>query len=210
MTLPDPNLDRPGGADQVYAPANERVPVEPVPGHRDFTEHTDEGTLERQAAHGEPSEPSFTRVERPSSTAQGGDWTSSSNPAFDSQSTPRKRGWLGLPMGIGSIAVIACGATGAWLFMRWQRERNKPINRFRRQAMHAADELRDRMPSSPEELRQPAGYGAAASLLPIALVMWRMMQAREQQPIERVSNAEWQRRLMKLRERWSGSQAAHR
>ncbi|HET6316187.1 MAG TPA: hypothetical protein VFG86_07000, partial [Chloroflexota bacterium] len=232
MTLPDPNLDRPGGADQgnidrlppsergqdevrtetthglasegsrpltseenaaaehdtgvaerVYAPASERVPVPPVPGHRDFVEHTDEATPERQAA--QPTEPSFTRVDRSGER----DWSSDFT-AEESQS----RSWLGLPVGFGSAATIACGAVAVWLYVRWQRERNKPINRFRRQAMHTASELRERVPEV-DELRQPAGYGAAASLLPMALLVWRILRSREPKPLERVTDADWQQRL---------------
>ncbi len=251
MTLPDPNLDRPGGADQgnadrlpisergqdemrtetthelasegsrpltseekaaaehdtgvaerVYAPASERLPVPPVPGHRDFVEHIDEATPERQAA--QPTEPSFTRVERPRER----DWDSGS-PTFTGEQSPG-RGWLGLPIGFGSVAAIAFGALAVWLYVRWQRERNKPINRFRRQATQTASELRERVPEV-DELRQPAGYGAAASLLPMALLVWRMLQSRQQPtPVQRVSDADWQQRLAMLKERWSRSLVANR
>jgi hypothetical protein len=36
--------------------------------------------------------------------------------------------------GVGAAAALTLGAAaaGAWLFARWQRERNKPINRLRR------------------------------------------------------------------------------
>src|SRR5437870_1876681 len=57
--------DTPVG-ERVYAPASERVPREPVPGHRDFVEHPDTHTPERQAVAGGEEEPSFTRVPRPS------------------------------------------------------------------------------------------------------------------------------------------------
>src|SRR2546425_13364981 len=63
--------DREAPAGQtVYAPASERVPVNPVPGHRDFIEHPDTHTREREAAASQStdssSEPTFTRVARPS------------------------------------------------------------------------------------------------------------------------------------------------
>lgn len=259
MTLPDPNLDRPGGADQgeldrlppsqrsqderrtetthglavdgsrpltaeekaaaehdtpigerVYAPASERVPVEPVPGHRDFVEHTDKATPERQAVQAAPPEPTFTRVERPSTQTQNRDWDPSpmstpysspmSNPTFHTDAHSSSR-WLGLPFGIGTAMVLACGGIGVWLFMRWQRERNKPINRFRRQAMQMASDVREYVPSY-DEMRQPQ-YGAAATLLPITLLLWRMLQSRERRPIDTVTDADWQKRLLSLKERWS-------
>src|SRR5678816_644664 len=34
--------------ERVYAPASERVPVDPVPGHREMIEHTDPHTPERE------------------------------------------------------------------------------------------------------------------------------------------------------------------
>src|SRR5258708_495954 len=70
--------DAPTG-ERVYAPASERVPVQPVPGHRNFTDHPDTHTPEREAAGAESTgstEPSFTRVARPS-TASNGDARSS-------------------------------------------------------------------------------------------------------------------------------------
>src|SRR5229473_7605802 len=56
--------DREAPAGQtVYAPASERVPVNPVAGHRDFVEHPDTHTPEREAAASQSTdslEPSFT------------------------------------------------------------------------------------------------------------------------------------------------------
>jgi hypothetical protein len=40
--------------ERVYAPASERVPKAPVPGHRDFVEHPDESTPERRASTSMP------------------------------------------------------------------------------------------------------------------------------------------------------------
>jgi hypothetical protein len=261
MTLPDPNLDRPGGddlaerdrlpksqrsqdqmrtetthglavdgsrpltsdervaaehdtplAERVYAPASERVPVDPVPGHRDFVEHTDDATPERQAAHSLPTEPAFTRVERPSTHPQSPSWSASPtstpysspmpNSTYYTEPTASSGTRMGVPIGIGTAMLIAGGGVGAWLYFRWQRERNKPINRLRRQAMQVASDMREYVPSS-DELRQPQ-YGAAASLLPITLLLWRMLQSRASRgPVETATDADWQKRLMMLKERWS-------
>src|SRR5438105_6075158 len=95
-------------AEPVYAPASERVPREPVPGHRDFVEHPDPATPERQAAavsspiaapatQSSSAEPAFTRVARPSS--------SPSSDASDPSETHHER-WMSaspalFPMSIG-------------------------------------------------------------------------------------------------------------
>src|SRR6266516_2925589 len=63
--------------ERVYAPASERVPREPVPGHRDFVEHPDTHTPERvaagqvqpQSSTASSTEPSFARVARPSTNS---------------------------------------------------------------------------------------------------------------------------------------------
>jgi hypothetical protein len=180
--------------ERVYAPASERVPVDPVPGHRDFVEHPDASTPERRAAitQTEPAEPSFTRVERPSTTPQQS-WT----PAPES-STSR---WT---FGLGTVACMAGAGAGVWLFDRRRRERNKPMNRLRRQAQQAAAQFRGRVPSG-DELRQPGGFGLLASLLSIGVVLWRQAQERqaERLRVEALTDADWQHRLLKLRERWT-------
>jgi hypothetical protein len=48
-------------------------------------------------------------------------------PATRGASTPRKVG-----MGAAAAFTLGGAAAGAWLYTRWQRERNKPINRLRR------------------------------------------------------------------------------
>jgi hypothetical protein len=50
---------------------------------------------------------------------------------------PRRR------VGLGASAVLAVGGGvgGAWLYARWQRERNRPINRLRRGARDMAARL---------------------------------------------------------------------
>lgn len=242
--------DSPVG-ERVYAPASERVPVEPVPGHRDVVEHTDTHTPEREAAGAtEPAvpspravgagagEPSFTRVPRPSGgdTPTPGAYASPmSNPAWD-----RPRDWAAadqradrerdrrrrLFVGLGASWLTALGVgVGLWLFVRWRRERNKPINRLRRRAAQAASQLRERVPS-PDEAAKPA-MGATTALLSILLLLWQQGQARSRNGSQTVrgraanasrkaeaavseaaagvSDADWQKRLLKLKERWNPS-----
>src|SRR5438067_1688356 len=59
--------DTPAG-ERVYAPASERVPKDPVPGHREVVIHPDTHTREREAVHNSSTEPSFARVARPSNS----------------------------------------------------------------------------------------------------------------------------------------------
>jgi len=195
-------------AERVYAPASERVPKEPVAGHRTFVEHPDESTPERQAV-AEAEEPSFTRVERPSSVEPQRTWSPppmsssySSNtyyPAYEASAS--NSGWFGLPVGIGTVAVIGGGAVAAWCFARWQHERNKPINRFRRQAMQTASEMRSHVPSGDE--LQSRGLGVAATLASLGVVMWQKRRKESRKQVAAVADADWQHRLMALKERWS-------
>jgi hypothetical protein len=201
--------DREAPAGQtVYAPASERVPVNPVPGHRDFVEHPDTHTPEREAAahqSTEASEPSFTRVARPSTqptpdpyTTSGWQTSSDYEPRWSSATSHGAR-WFGLSMGWLTFGL--CSGVGVWLWLRWQRERNKPINRLRRQARQAADDLRDRVPS-PEEAARPA-IGLGTAVLSILLLLWQQSQQRARQADKRIPDADWQKRLTKLRDRWN-------
>jgi hypothetical protein len=217
--------------ERVYAPASERVPVPPVPGHRELTDHPDTHTPEREAAGHMPTEstePTFTRVERPSTAP------TTSNPAFGENRAYNDATWNNganagrLPFGIktGWVVLGLCGAVGAWLYVRWQRERNKPINRLRRQAKQAAGELREHVPSSPEEAVKPAA-GLTTALFSIAIILWQQAQARSRQTdkavsrqtkkagkrankavgraAETVSEVDWQKRLSTLKKRWDPS-----
>ncbi|HEV7664341.1 MAG TPA: hypothetical protein VGQ62_12445 [Chloroflexota bacterium] len=219
-------------AERVYAPASERVPVEPVPGHRDFVEHMDTHTPEREAAgqatpSHSSSEPSFARVSRPTTpptATPAGYGSAMSHPGsdmYDNYASKRGSGKRRrLFMGIGfSWGTVICTAVGVWLFMRWRRERNKPINRIRRQAVQAvqaASELRERVPL-PDDAARPA-MGLTTALLSMLVVLWQQSQARSRsvdkkmrhqagKASSRVSDAasdlDWQKRLMHLKERWT-------
>jgi hypothetical protein len=201
--------DREAPAGQtVYAPASERVPVNPVPGHRDFVEHPDTHTPEREAVashSAESSEPSFTRVARPSTTpttSTTSGWQASSyEPDWN---TDHNRSKL-FGMSMGWLTFGICSGVGVWLWLRWQRERNKPINRLRRQARQAADEIRERVPS-PEEATRPA-LGLGTAVLSILLLVWQQSQQRARladKVVNRkaISDADWQKRLTKLKDRW--------
>lgn len=49
----DAGHEEPESGQRVFAPAWERVPKEPVPGHDEIVSHTDEDTPERRAWHEE-------------------------------------------------------------------------------------------------------------------------------------------------------------
>jgi len=82
-------------------------------------------------------------------------------------------------MGMGAGALLSIGGAigGAWLYARWQRERNKPINRLRRGARDVASRLGERMPDV-EDLPHGAApvSGAATALLLTSLVASRAMR----------------------------------
>ena len=133
---------------------------------------------------------------------------------------------LGMRMGMGWVLLGIGGGVGGWLYLRWQRERNKPINRIRRQAKQAAGELRDRVPSSPEEAVRPAA-GLTTALISILVILYQQAQARSRQAdkvvskqtkkavkradkavgraTDAVSDLDWQKRLSSLKKRWDPS-----
>ena len=202
--------DAPAG-ERVYAPASERVPREPVPGHRDFLEHPDPATPERQAVAHDPSapEPSFTRVPRPSANRDDPRQASRWLPNASYASSPLA------PMGIGWMLLCAVGGAGIWMWVRWRREQNKPINRLRRQAQQArqrAYKLRERIPEveMPDDAARPA-IGLGTALISLAVLWWQQSQARSRaQEMRRrrlaaqtLSRMDWQERLMRLKALWS-------
>lgn len=198
--------DAPVG-ERIYAPASERVP-RTLPDYRNVVEHTDIHTPEREAigqtemTNQDEQEPSFTRVPRPSTTPTmttpyNSTSTSSSDADTDTGTgmgwSPQPERWTSnmtgermLPIGMGWLALVG-GGVGVWVFMRWRRERNKPINRLRRQAKQSADiarrrayELRDRMPEMPEfpdEATRPA-VGLGTALVSLAILLWQQSQSR--------------------------------
>src|SRR6202165_3143407 len=52
--------------------------------------------------------------------------------------------------GAGAMLALGGGVGGAWLYARWQRERNKPINRLRRGAHDVASRISERIPEFDE------------------------------------------------------------
>jgi hypothetical protein len=196
--------DAPAG-ERVYAPASERVPREPVPGHRDFVEHPDTHTPEREAEASQTvTEPSFARVPRPSTTG------------FEGEYQDEQERWISgspaaggpLPISMGWVTLCVSGAVGVWLWTRWQRERNKPINRIRRQAKQTAaqarqtaTELRERMPELPDEATRPA-LGLGTALLSLAVVLWQQSQSR--------SRMDEARSRIDARKRWGRKEASRR
>jgi hypothetical protein len=227
--------------ERVYAPASERVPKEPVAGHREMVEHTDPATPERQGVSTEPGfsssapssastdmpgEPPFTRVPRPSG-AQTDTVTPTPTPYTSPTSNPgiqspwdygeTSAGLLPRGMsGLGLLVVPACAAIGVWFWTRRRREQNKPINRLRRQARHTAAEIRDHVPNG-TDIVQPA-FGVMAAVVSTGVMIWRQMQRqrpgralkrashqaskRASHQAAKISDADWQKRLNALKERW--------
>jgi hypothetical protein len=240
-------------SERVYAPASERVP-KTVEGHRDVIEHPDNSTPERQAVsqtsatqwspqstdsssawsqQSTGTEPSFTRVPRPSGNGSPQndyqtDWSNQTNRWMSNAS-----GGTMLPFGIGWLSLAVCGGVGVWLWMRWQRERNKPINRIRRQARDTASQAfatasQARARASaiyddiPDEAVRPA-MGLGTALLSLAVVLWQQSQSRSRadearsrargashratkagrRAADSLSDLDWQQRLMALRELWN-------
>jgi len=71
-------------------------------------------------------------------------------------------------LGAGALLSLASATGGAWLYARWQRERNRPLNRLRRGAQTMAGRLSERIPDVVEDLPPAAPIGGAASALLLA------------------------------------------
>jgi hypothetical protein len=202
MTFPDRGFERPVEPSEI-PPENTQNVIPPSQRSQDperdtqelVTEHARPLTdQERKAADRDAgatattatAEPSYTRVgttttESPAGTAPiSGDWQ---QPSRWLPSSPPGRM---LPMGIGWMMFVVCSGVGIWLFLRWRRERNKPINRLRRQARQAAAQagqtaaaLRERMSDLeiPEDAGRPA-IGLGAALMSGVLLWWQQSQAR--------------------------------
>ena len=218
---------------RVYAPPSERVPREPLPGHRDLVEHTDDATPERQSAHPTKDQPNPTpgSATQSASTPGQAPVADAARPSYAWNPTPATPTYqpdagsfhldrrTGLGIGAGWLALIGCGV-GVWLYLRWRRERNKPINRLRRQALRAASEVRARVPSPEdvmhaiplsEEQAKPAASAAAMLLSLAVLILRRMRQPSEfderrkeasdrfERATERARAFDWQERLASLR-----------
>jgi hypothetical protein len=163
-----------------------------------------------------PTEPPVVRVARPNADPY-------NDSAWNSEIRSRA---MPIGIGMGWVLLGIGGGLGGWLYLRWQRERNKPINRIRRQAMQAAGELRDRVPSSPEAAVRPAA-GLTTALISILVILYQQAQARSRQAekvasrqtrkvakradkaVDRASDAvsdvDWQKRLRSLKKRWDPS-----
>ncbi len=95
---------------------------------------------------------------------------------------PPSRGLVGpkrIGMGAGALLSVGSAIGGAWLYARWQRERNKPINRFRRGASDLAHRLGERVPDFVDDLPSgtaPVSGAAASALLLTALIGSRVMR----------------------------------
>jgi hypothetical protein len=82
----------------------------------------------------------------------------------------------------GALVAVGGGVAAAWAYSRWQQERNRPINRVRRQARGIVSQLSDRFEDVSDLLPDvddvrdtaPMSGGAAATLLG-GLLLARML-----------------------------------
>ena len=64
----------------------------------------------------------------------------------------------------GAVVALGGGIGGAWLYGRWQRERNRPINQLRRRANGLWELVSDRLPE-PEDVRDTAPMSGTAAVV---------------------------------------------
>lgn len=91
-------------------------------------------------------------------------------------------------LGIGGGTVTTLGGLvgAAWLYSRWQRERNRPINRLRRRARSVASTVGERLPDgrrvvervTDPEVARPLG-GAGGGTLLLAALAWKLLRSRQ-------------------------------
>jgi hypothetical protein len=112
-----------------------------------------------------PSEPwPAARVddERIGQPARSDNYLRDTQPAHENRSLAQPR-----TIGVGAGVLLSLGGAigGAWLYARWQHERNKPINRLRRGAHDVASRLGEYVPDLDELPHGAAPLGGAASAL---------------------------------------------
>ena len=146
----------------------------PIEEDRSMTEYTSP-TADMSTSGVATAEPMQAERESPSHH-----WApSGSGMDYSSSQTESRSMMPSRTMGMGAGALLSIGGAigGAWLYARWQRERNKPINRLRRGARDVASRLGERMPDV-EDLPHGAApmSGAATALLLTGLVASRAMR----------------------------------
>ena len=106
----------------------------------------------------------------------------------------------------GGLVALGGGICGAWLYSRWQRERNKPINRLRRQARGWLDGVGGRLPEA-DEMRQTAPIsGGGLGLLLGGLAVARLLhvggwgKARPGPSAEELRGTRWGTQLRSLKD----------
>jgi hypothetical protein len=72
-------------------------------------------------------------------------------------------------VGTGTLVALGSSIAAAWMFARWRHERNRPINRLRRQAGITAKDLGHAMAEN--ELARPVGGGGAGTALLFATIL---------------------------------------
>ena len=140
---------------------------------------------------GEPVDPGLTGATMPTPTMP------SPQPALPA---PERGMRLTEPRTVGTgmalVLMVGGGVGGAWLYARWQRERNRPINRFRRGASQLADRLSHRLPEMdiddlPQGSAPAGGVAAAAALVVSSLLVARAR--RRSDPIAESRDVIWDR-----------------
>ncbi len=128
------------------------------------------GSMEGASAGNTPSAASQPWSPPSASTDYSSSWQTPNEPT--SLARPRNIG-----LGAGALLSIGGAIGGAWLYARWQRERNRPINRLRRGASDVANRLSERMPDVDDlPLTAVPMSGAATALLLTALIAGRALR----------------------------------
>ena len=166
-------------------PDAERVPSTPIATPTSGTGGAPEPVLASHSVSAAPTTQAGAAPEpwqATSTTPSSGTWDSyqAEQPSWERTDRPFRL----FGMGVGTLAMLGGAAGGTWYYRRWQRERNRPINRLRRQMRSLAKAAGERMPDRAEimdrlpdrEMARPMG-GVGTGMLLLALLAARAMRS---------------------------------
>jgi hypothetical protein len=175
------------GSKEVVEPMTETVASGLAPQGDRFEDQYTSATADLSAGEGMPHQTPTTAPPFPAGTYGAAPFKPTATatpdrvPETGSPLPPRRT----MGLGAGALLALSGGVGGAWLYARWQRERNKPINRLRRGARDVASRLGERIPDVDELPRGAAPVsGAATALLLTALLASRALHRDSDDPAE--------------------------
>jgi hypothetical protein len=189
--------------EKSMADTNKDVPVLPLPENEKSDDQYTSATADLSAGGVAAAFESMQDEAAETPPALTSEISASSRPAWSAPADSTSQPWstpaqfdaaspVPSRLGLGAGVLLALGGAvgGAWVYARWQHERNKPINRLRRGAREMSSRLGERMPDV-DELPQAAApmSGAAAALLLTTVLASRILNRGGDKRADQVSDA---------------------